>query len=173
TPQADVLPALGRPKGSHVQHRYHHKDWQLRMDRRMWQGHRRPPRGVYLIWKESEGQRLKNVGSIHGSVRRVPSQRKGPISRFWFPYTQLARDLLVEEPCHHERHHLPLARRQRAIPAAQGFARCPLLARLAVACERLLNGVEQLLVAEELGQKLHGPGFHRLPGHRDIAVAGD
>ena len=49
----------------------------------------------------------------------------------------------------------------------------PLLARVAVACERLLNGVEQLLVAEGLGQKLHGPGFHRLHGHRDIAVAGD
>ena len=26
---------------------------------------------------------------------------------------------------------------------------------------------------EGLGQKLHGPGFHRLHSHRDIAVAGD
>src|SRR5437762_1071316 len=42
--------------------------------------------------------------------------------------------------------------------------------RCAVAGERLLNGIEQILVAEGLGQKRHGPGFHRLHGHRDIAV---
>ena len=46
-------------------------------------------------------------------------------------------------------------------------------ARVAVTDERLVHGVEQLLVAEGLGQKVHGPGLHRLDAHRDIAVAGD
>src|SRR5215218_6239328 len=54
---------------------------------------------------------------------------------------QLARDLLVEPPCHHTRHHVPLPRRERVKPAAQGRALRPLLARLAVAGERLVNGV--------------------------------
>src|SRR4249920_1120076 len=34
-----------------------------------------------------------------------------------------------------------------------------------------LNGVEEVLVAERLGQKLNGTPLHRLHGHRDIAVS--
>src|SRR5688500_9546856 len=68
--------------------------------------------------------------------------------------TQLSCDLLVEEPCHHERHHFPLARSQPTISTAQLGDLGPLLARVAVTFERLLNRVEQLLVTEGLGQEL-------------------
>src|SRR5262249_45026226 len=86
---------------------------------------------------------------------------------------QLTRDLLGEPPCHHPCHHVPLSRGERVKPAAQGGHLRLLRARVAVAGERLVHGVEQVLVAEGLGQKVHGPGFHRLHAHRDIAVASD
>jgi len=49
----------------------------------------------------------------------------------------------------------------------------PLLALRTVTCQRLLDGVEQVLVAERLGEKLDCPGFHRLHHHRHVAVASD
>src|SRR5262249_30052546 len=36
-----------------------------------------------------------------------------------------------------------------------------------------LNGVEQVLIAERLGQKLNGASLHRLDRHRDVAVPCD
>src|SRR5262249_52028519 len=36
-----------------------------------------------------------------------------------------------------------------------------------------LNGVEKILIAERLGQKLNGAPLHRLHRHRDVAVPGD
>src|SRR5882724_8966289 len=86
---------------------------------------------------------------------------------------KLSGYLLIEQSCDHEPHHLPFAWRERVKASAQYFNLRPLLARLAIALQRLLNGVEQVLIAEGLGQKLHCPGFHSLHSHRDIAVAGD
>src|SRR4029453_3549536 len=42
-----------------------------------------------------------------------------------------------------------------------------------IAFQADLNGVEQVLVAEGLGQKLDGAPLHRLHGHRDVAMPGD
>src|SRR5437899_2781663 len=69
--------------------------------------------------------------------------------------------------------HIPLPRGERLKPAAQGCPLRPLRARVAVACERLVHSVEQVLVAEGFGEEFYRPGFHRLHAHRDIAVAGD
>jgi hypothetical protein len=55
----------------------------------------------------------------------------------------------------------------RALPADRE------LCRLVLSFQRLLNRIEQILVADRLGQKLHGPGFHRADPHRDIAMASD
>src|SRR5208337_334480 len=44
---------------------------------------------------------------------------------------------------------------------------------LTVAFDRRMDGVEQLLIVERLGEKLHGTSLHRANGHGDIAVAGD
>ena len=44
---------------------------------------------------------------------------------------------------------------------------------LAAAVNRLLDGVEQVLVAERFRQEFAGPGFHGAHRHRDVAVTGD
>src|ERR1043166_1614331 len=44
--------------------------------------------------------------------------------------------------------------------------------RATVVVERLLNGVEQILITERFGQKFHSSGFHRLHGHWDVPVSG-
>src|SRR5579863_9006863 len=43
----------------------------------------------------------------------------------------------------------------------------------AVALERDLNRIEEILVAERLGEKFHRSGLHGAHGHRNIAVSGD
>jgi len=40
---------------------------------------------------------------------------------------------------------------------------------LAIAFYRQRDGIQQVLVAEGLGEKLHGPSLHRLHRHRDVA----
>src|SRR4029077_2887578 len=52
----------------------------------------------------------------------------------------------------------------------QRFTCRSLVPSLAVSIQRLLNRIEQLLVAERLGQKLQGTGFQGADGHRDVAV---
>src|SRR5262249_51990846 len=42
-----------------------------------------------------------------------------------------------------------------------------------VARQAELNGVEEILIAERLGQELDGPSFHDLHGHRYVAVSRD
>src|SRR6516165_877130 len=39
--------------------------------------------------------------------------------------------------------------------------------------DRLMNRIEQGLVAKGVGQKLNRPGLHRFYRHRDVAMAGD
>jgi hypothetical protein len=56
-----------------------------------------------------------------------------------------------------------------SIEIMQWFKLHPLLALRTVTFQCLLNGVEQVLVAERLGEKLDGPGFHRLH-HREQEV---
>jgi hypothetical protein len=48
-----------------------------------------------------------------------------------------------------------------------------LLARRSIACQRMLNSIQQVLVAKRLGEKFHRPGFHRLHRHRDVSVPGN
>ena len=86
---------------------------------------------------------------------------------------ELAGDLLVEPPGDDQRHHLALARGQRLEAGAQ-FGQPHLAgAAGAVLFERRADRVEQILVAERLGQELDGAGLHRPHRHRDVAIAGD
>jgi len=48
-----------------------------------------------------------------------------------------------------------------------------LLQRGPVALDCLVNRIEQILIAEWLGQKLDCAGFHRADAHWDVAVPGD
>jgi hypothetical protein len=59
--------------------------------------------------------------------------------------------LLVEQPGNYSRHHCPLSRGEGGKPATQFFNRCQLLARFAIPFQPLLNGIQQILVAEKFG----------------------
>src|SRR5262249_55003243 len=82
-------------------------------------------------------------------------------------------DLLVGQPGHHSLHHFPLARRERLETAPKALTLRPMVASGAIAFQRSLDGIEELLFAERLGQKLDRAGFHRLHGHRDVTVSRD
>src|SRR2546425_5708006 len=90
-----------------------------------------------------------------------------------FAGAQLGGDLLVEEARDDQGHHLTLARRQRLVPPAQLSQLRPPAALRAVAVNRLLNGVQQLLVTEGLREKFHRPGLHGLHRHRHVAMTRD
>ena len=45
--------------------------------------------------------------------------------------------------------------------------------QLAAAGNRLLDGVEQVVVAARFGEEFDGPGFHGAHRHRDVAVTGE
>src|SRR5207245_3975892 len=43
----------------------------------------------------------------------------------------------------------------------------------AISCKAQLDGVQQVLIAERLGQELDRSSLYRLDGHRDVPVSGD
>src|ERR1043165_9065714 len=85
----------------------------------------------------------------------------------------MKRDLFVEHSFDDERKHFRLAWRQRLITTAQISTISLLRTREPVAIERLLNRIEQVLIAKRLRQKLHRTGFHRSHRHRNIAMSGN
>jgi hypothetical protein len=62
---------------------------------------------------------------------------------------------------------LPITRSRRLAGRACHFPPCT------VARKTELNGVEEILIAERLGQELDGTSLHRLHGHWDVAMPGD
>ena len=65
-------------------------------------------------------------------------------------------------------------------PPQFAFARRVLVGRLVpgsldleATVDSLLDGVQQVIVAEWLREELYGPGFHGAYRHRDVAMAGD
>src|SRR5438270_1606396 len=86
---------------------------------------------------------------------------------------ELAGDLLVEPAGDDEAQDLSLA-------GGQGLKACPQFGEAhlvgaadAVLFKRDTDRIEQILVAERLGQKLDGARLHRPHRHRDVAIAGD
>jgi hypothetical protein len=90
-----------------------------------------------------------------------------------FAGAELRRDLFVEQTCHDERHHLVLARRKRLVPPTPLGQLCPLISCRAVARNRLLNGVEELLVTKRFREEVHRAGLQRLHCHWNITMTGD
>src|SRR5258708_6092001 len=86
---------------------------------------------------------------------------------------QLAGDLLVEKTCDDARQHVSLTGREGRVATTQLGALAALRADRAIALDRVSNGVEQVLLAERLRQKLHRTGFHGPDRHGDVAVAGE
>src|ERR1700730_1856849 len=81
--------------------------------------------------------------------------------------------LLVHLTRCHQRDDIALTQRkglEAGSHVGDGFC---VMALSAVAIERNPNCVQKVLLADRLRQKLHRTSFHRLDGHRDIAVSGD
>src|SRR6516162_2476455 len=87
--------------------------------------------------------------------------------------TEFCCYLLVEQSPNHSCHHFALARGERSKASMNGFRGGPLLASRAVSIQRLLNRIEEILVAERLRQKLERPCFHGTHAHRDVTVTGN
>jgi hypothetical protein len=86
---------------------------------------------------------------------------------------QLGRDLFVEQPRDGQPKHVALAGRQRGKTPVQFCQLRTLRACHTVTLQGLLDGVEQFLVAEGFGEKLHRSGLHGVHRRRNVAVARD
>src|SRR5262245_11278382 len=86
---------------------------------------------------------------------------------------EFSGNLLIKQPRHDQRHHLPLAWREIVVPAAQLCPFLPLLPPMTVESNRLRDSLQQILIAEGLGEKLHRPCFHCPDCHRDVTVTCD
>src|SRR6516162_67102 len=82
-------------------------------------------------------------------------------------------DLLVETAGHHQGHDFALAGGERLKPRPQRGDCLFVLQPCAIAREAQLDRVQQVLIAERLGQELDRSSLYRLDGHWDVAVSGD
>src|SRR5207244_13514412 len=90
-----------------------------------------------------------------------------------FAGSQLPGDLLVEQTGDGGGHHVPLATGQRLIPATKLGKLQPLRACHAITIDRVADGVEQVLLAKRLREKLDCAGLHGPDRHGDITVPGE
>src|SRR5579864_8121964 len=89
-----------------------------------------------------------------------------------FAGSEIKSYLLIEHARNHQAHDLALACGKRLVALSQLGELTLLLARRPVALQSLLDSVQQVLVAERLGQELHRAGFHGIHRHRDISMTG-
>src|SRR6516164_143415 len=88
-------------------------------------------------------------------------------------HADLAGHLLVHQSGSDEGHHLELARREHfelGLELGHAFF---LLPPLAVALQRIGDGIQEILIAERLGEEIDGARLHRSYRHGDIAMGGD
>ncbi len=90
-----------------------------------------------------------------------------------FAGPELKSYLLIEHARNDQCHDLPLARGHGFVTPSQFGKLALLLAHHPVAIQSLVDRIQQVLVAEGLGEELHCTGFHGLYRHRDIAMTGD
>jgi hypothetical protein len=86
---------------------------------------------------------------------------------------EVDRDLLVELARDHMLKDFAFARRQPAEPLADRLQRGAGLAHDAVAFDRPLDGSQQILLADRLGQEIDRPGLHRPHAAGNVAMAAD
>jgi hypothetical protein len=90
-----------------------------------------------------------------------------------FAGVELRRDLFVQQTGHDERHDLTLTLRQRFVPPSPLGQTSPLISSSAVTLDRLLNGVEELLVTKRFREKVHRAGLQRLHRHWNVPMSAD
>src|SRR5882672_1260915 len=86
---------------------------------------------------------------------------------------ELKSNLLIEHTRDHKTHDLALARTQGRVGFSQPSKVTLLTARHAVAIQSLVDRIQQVLVFERLGQKLHSTRFHGLHCHWNISMTGN
>src|SRR6266566_4001642 len=87
-----------------------------------------------------------------------------------FTGPKVISDLLIEHARNHQSHDLALAWGERLVAFSQSAELTLLLAGETIVVQSLVDCVQQVLIAEGLGQELHCTGFHRLHGHRNVSV---
>src|SRR4029077_3826845 len=86
---------------------------------------------------------------------------------------ELSRSLLVEEAADDQRQHVPLSRCQRRIALQKGAHLGTLEACVAVLSQTSLHSVQQIVVAERFGQKVHRAALDGANGRWDVSIAGN
>ena len=76
-----------------------------------------------------------------------------------FACSEIKSYLLVEHARNNQAHDFALARGQLVVAFSQLGEVTPLLASYAVAIQSLANRIQQVLILERLGKKLHGTGM--------------
>src|SRR5262252_852670 len=90
-----------------------------------------------------------------------------------FADADVVGDLLVEATNHHQCHYLSLAWGKSLEACPQRGDHLFVLQPRAISPEAQLNRVQQVLIAERLGQELDRATLYRLDGDRDVAVSRD
>src|SRR5262245_4948910 len=85
-------------------------------------------------------------------------------------YPEFSGNLFVQQSGSHVLHHITFPGGERIEPALEVTDLFMPAAGKAVAFERLLNGIEQILFPHGLRQELYSTGFHRPHAHRDIGM---
>src|SRR4029077_15693120 len=86
---------------------------------------------------------------------------------------ELSRSLLVKEAADDQRQHVPLSGRQRRIALQKhGHLGTP-KPRFAVLSQTSLHSVQQIIVAERFGKKVHRAALDRANRRWDVPVAGN
>src|SRR5580700_737308 len=80
--------------------------------------------------------------------------------------------LLIEHARNHQTHDLALACSKRVVSFSQFGELTVLLASCPVALQSQMDSVQQVLVAERFGQKLHRARFHGFHRHGYISMTG-
>ena len=79
-------------------------------------------------------------------------------------------NLLVQISGRHAGNDFALAGTERAKSFAQGGVQFHLFAPRPIALQAGKNRIQHVLVAERLGEKIHGAGLHGAHGHGDVAM---
>src|SRR5260370_11541021 len=90
-----------------------------------------------------------------------------------FPRTQFRRNLFIQQSARHQGEYFPFRRSQGIIPALQIASLSTLRQLMAMLFDPALNGFEQVLFFDGLGQELQRSALHCADRHWDISMASD
>jgi hypothetical protein len=137
--------------------------------------------GKFLGWElgsvTPRGNKPESLGDSHEVSQRFGFHFVHDLSAMnlyrFFTRTQFRRNLLIQQSAGHKREYFPFARSQRIITALQLASLCTLRQLTSMLFDPALNGFEQILFFDGLGQELQRSALHCADRHWDISVASD